>query len=186
MNHLMIYLETMSKENNAAIFQIAAAFFDPKSAQIGETFSMLVSLDSCVEYGLTMDVSTILWWMEQSDDSRYKANLPYSSLAPALGSFVDFINRSSSDSRVQPWGNGATFDLVILKSAFQACNIHLPWRFYNERDVRTVVELGRMIGFDPKKQIQFKGTKHEALDDCLHQIEYVSAIVQRLIHQEAA
>ena len=186
MNHLMIDLETMGKANNAAIFQIAAAFFDPKTAQVGETFSQLVSLESCTEYGLTMDVSTIIWWMEQSDEARPKSNLPYMQLPTTLGAFSDFIKAYSSDAKVQPWGNGATFDLIILKSAFQACSIPLPWRFYNERDVRTVVELGRMIGFDPKKEIPFQGIKHEALDDCLHQIEYVSAIIQRLTKQEAA
>lgn len=180
MKHLMIDLETMGTANNAAIFQMAAAFFDPKTAQVGETFSQLISLDSSSKHGLTMDVDTILWWMEQDDDARPKSNLPYMSLPEALNNFSGFINQHSTAKNVQPWGNGAAFDLVILKSAFSACNLDVPWQFFNERDVRTAVELGRMIGFDPKKEIPFKGTKHEALADCLHQIEYVSAIIQRL------
>lgn len=184
MNHLMIDIETMGKANNAAVFQIAAAFFDPKTAEVGEKFSQLVSLESCTEYGLTMDVSTVMWWMEQADDARPKSTPDYKPLPEVLISFSEFISANSSNKYVKPWGNGATFDLVILKSAFQACNLILPWVFYNERDVRTVVELGRMIGFEPKKEIPFQGVKHEALDDCRHQIAYVSAIIQRLTNQE--
>ncbi len=180
MNHLMIDIETMGKANNAAIFQIAAVFFDPQTGATGAGFSQLVSLNSCINAGLTMDAETVLWWMEQSDDARPKSDLSYAELTTVLSAFSNFILENSSYASVRPWGNGISFDLVILKSAFQAVGIDCPWRFYNERDVRTIVELGRMIAFDPKKEVPFKGVKHEALADCQHQIEYVSAITQRL------
>jgi len=52
---------------------------------------------------------------------------------------------------------------------------------YNDRDVRTIVDLGRaLLGFDPKKDMPFTGERHNALDDAIHQAKYVSAIYQAL------
>lgn len=56
----------------------------------------------------------------------------------------------------------------------------VPWQWWNDRDVRTIVELGKAIGFDPKRDMPFKGTRHNALDDAIHQAKYVSAIWKKL------
>ncbi|MEL5347214.1 3'-5' exoribonuclease, partial [Serratia nevei] len=54
------------------------------------------------------------------------------------------------------------------------------------RDVRTIVELGREVDFDPKRDMPFDGQRHNALADAIHQAKYVSAIYQRLFsgHQQ--
>ncbi|EAW9850355.1 3'-5' exoribonuclease, partial [Salmonella enterica subsp. enterica serovar Kentucky] len=36
------------------------------------------------------------------------------------------------------------------------------------------------IGFDPKRDMPFEGTRHNALDDAIHQAKYVSAIWKKL------
>ncbi|MFM4127453.1 3'-5' exonuclease, partial [Klebsiella quasipneumoniae subsp. similipneumoniae] len=56
-----------------------------------------------------------------------------------------------------------------------------PWEYWNDRDVRTMVELGQAISFDPKTTIPFEGSRHNALADAIHQAHYVSAIWQRII-----
>ncbi|EBO5570485.1 3'-5' exoribonuclease, partial [Salmonella enterica] len=53
-------------------------------------------------------------------------------------------------------------------------------QWWNDRDVRTIVELGKAIGFDPKRDMPFEGTRHNALDDAIHQAKYVSAIWKKL------
>ena len=79
------------------------------------------------------------------------------------------------------WGNGAGFDNVILRSAYVACGLIVPWKHWNDRDVRTIVDLGRtLLGFNPKKEMPFEGVRHCALDDAKHQARYVSAIIQQL------
>lgn len=40
-------------------------------------------------------------------------------------------------------------------------------------------------GFDPKTDMPFEGTVHNALDDAVHQVKYVSAIWQRLFSKES-
>ncbi|WP_227499448.1 3'-5' exonuclease, partial [Klebsiella pneumoniae] len=55
------------------------------------------------------------------------------------------------------------------------------WEYWNDRDVRTMVELGHAINYEPQKAIPFEGERHNALADAIHQARYVSAIWQRLI-----
>ncbi len=53
--------------------------------------------------------------------------------------------------------------------------------FRNDRDVRTMTELGKAIGINPRYDIPFDGDMHNALSDARHQVKYVSAIWQKLI-----
>ena len=179
MNNLMIDLETMGNTHNTAIIAIGACFFDPKTGAIGGKFYKEVNLESAVAFGTEMDASTVLWWLKQSDEARskFKENSKAASLHDVLSEFYDFCKLAKN---LKPWGNGITFDLGILANSFEKCNIKTPWMFWNERDVRTVVELGQMVGFDPKKDMPFTGTPHYALDDAIHQAKYVSAIIQKV------
>ncbi|MDE9484396.1 3'-5' exonuclease, partial [Xenorhabdus bovienii] len=79
------------------------------------------------------------------------------------------------------WGNGSSFDNVILRNFYERANYRVPWRWYADRDVRTIVQLGRDIGYDPKTDMPFTGERHNALDDAIHQAQYVSAIYQKLM-----
>ncbi|HDF2341375.1 TPA: 3'-5' exoribonuclease [Morganella morganii] len=79
------------------------------------------------------------------------------------------------------WGNGSNFDNVILRTAYENCAITPFWKHWNDRDVRTIVELGRNAGIDPKKDFPFVGEVRNALDDALHQVNYVVAIHQHLL-----
>jgi len=81
----------------------------------------------------------------------------------------------------QLWGNGANFDNVLLRDAYRRSGLRPFWNFWNDRDVRTIVELGRQLGFDPKRDMPFIGKHHNAIDDAIHQAKYVSAIWQKLL-----
>jgi len=72
------------------------------------------------------------------------------------------------------------FDNVILRESYQRECVPLPWECFNDRDVRTIVELGREVGFDPKRDMPFDGERHNAISDAIHQAKYVSAIYQCL------
>ncbi|WP_010606449.1 3'-5' exonuclease [Pseudoalteromonas maricaloris] len=177
MKNLMLDIETMGKGSNAAIVAIGACFFDVETGQIGEKFERLINLENSENMG-DIDASTVLWWMKQSDEARAKLNSPDAiCLRTALHEFREFV----SQRVVKVWGNGASFDCVILKNAYAAIGVQEPWLFYNERDVRTLVDIGRQIaGVDPKKDLAFSGVQHSALDDAIHQAVYVSEIYKAL------
>ncbi|SYA62066.1 exodeoxyribonuclease VIII [Klebsiella pneumoniae] len=182
--HVMVDLETMGKKSNAPVVSIGAVIFDPATGFLGETFYKVVSLESAVSWGAEIDPSTVIWWMKQSSEARSEiANDNAIQLDDALLKFSEFVleNIPGGYKTAQIWGNGATFDNTILRSSYERACLDCPWGYWNDRDVRTMVELGKAIGFDAKTSIPFEGERHNALADAQHQARYVSAIWQRLI-----
>lgn len=103
-------------------------------------------------------------------------------ISDALSELDHFIIRNADNPKyMKVWGNGANFDNVILRGAYERSGQLCPWAFWNDHDVRTIVTLGRTIGFDPKRDMPFDGDMHNALADARHQAKYVSAIWQKLI-----
>ncbi|QOH73572.1 exonuclease [Escherichia coli] len=181
-DHLMIDLETMGKNPDATIISIGAIFFDPQTGDMGPEFSKTIDLETA---GGVIDRDTIKWWLKQSREAQSAILTDEIPLDDALLQLREFINENSGESFVQIWGNGANFDNVILRRSYERQGIPCPWRYYNDRDVRTIVELGNSIGFDVRMAIPFEGVPHNALDDARHQAKQVSAIWQKLIPSQA-
>ncbi|EPD0174700.1 exonuclease [Klebsiella variicola] len=182
--HVMVDLETMGKKHNAPIVAIGAVVFDPATGSIGESFYKVVCLESSVNWGAVIDPSTVIWWLKQSSEARSAiVNDDAIPLQDALLQFREFVsdNVAGGSKKAQVWGNGASFDNSILRSSYDYIAEDYPWEYWNDRDVRTMVELGQAISFDPKTTIPFEGSRHNALADAIHQARYVSAIWQRII-----
>ncbi|HDW8577109.1 TPA: 3'-5' exoribonuclease [Escherichia coli] len=183
--HLMIDLETMGTNTNAPIVVIGAVFFDPQTGEIGPVFYIVISLTDAMNTGAVPDGGTIEWWLKQSSEARAAILTDQVKLKDALSRFREFINEYSDEKFVQVWGNGATFDNAILRTSYERLDIPCPWRYHNDRDVRTIVELGKTIDFDTRTVIPFEGVHHNALDDARHQAKYVTATIQKLIPSQA-
>ena len=67
---IMLDLETMGTGPDAAIIAIAAVEFDRETGKLGREFYEVVDLASAMAAGSTVEASTILWWMQQSDEAR--------------------------------------------------------------------------------------------------------------------
>ncbi|EHH4143017.1 exonuclease [Escherichia coli] len=181
-HHLMIDLETMGKNPDAPIISIGAVFFDPQTGETGPEFSKIIDMDTC---GGTVDISTIKWWLKQSREAQSSILTDEIPLDDALLQFREFIDENSGESFVQVWGNGANFDNVILRRSYERQEIPCPWRYTNDRDVRTMVALGLVMDFDARNVITFEGDRHNALHDARYQAKYVSAIWQKLFPNQA-
>ncbi|MBP2856146.1 3'-5' exoribonuclease [Dickeya oryzae] len=186
MNHLMIDLEVMGKTPQAPIVAIGAVFFEPSTGEFGPEFYSPITLSSSMSTGGIPDAGTIMFWLDQSDAARAAIRVDAQPLIVVLHAMSEFVNSNSNPKYVQVWGNGASFDNVILRETCSRECFGDIWQWFNDRDVRTIVELGRTIGFNPKKDMPFDGEQHNALDDARHQAKYVSAIWQRLFapHQK--
>ncbi|MEQ4849088.1 exonuclease [Escherichia coli] len=180
--HLMIDLETMGKNPDAPIISIGAIFFDPQTGDMGPEFSKTIDLETA---GGVIDRDTIKWWLKQSREAQSAIMIDEIPLDDALLQLREFIDENSGEFFVQVWGNGANFDNTILRRSYERQGIPCPWRYYNDRDVRTIVELGKAIDFDARTAIPFEGERHNALDDARYQAKYVSAIWQKLIPSQA-
>nr|EHQ3445168.1 3'-5' exoribonuclease [Escherichia coli] len=181
-HHLMIDLETMGKNPDAPIASIGAVFFDPQTGEQGPEFSKIIDMGTC---GGTVDISTIEWWLQRSGEARAAILADRIPLDDALLQLREFIDENSGEFFVQVWGNGANFDNVILRRSYERQEIPCPWRYTNDRDVRTIVALGLVMDFDARSVITFEGERHNALHDARYQAKYVSAIWQKLFPNQA-
>lgn len=181
--HLMVDMETMGNSPDAPIVSIGAVFFDPSTGNTGAEFYQVVSLESSMSFGMKPDASTIQWWLKQSSEARSAILVDEAmGLLETLELLADFIaeNAANGSHTVQLWGNGCSFDNVILRRAYALTDTPFAVPFWNDRDVRTMVELGKSVGINPRFDIPFEGDMHNALSDARHQVKYVSAIWQRL------
>jgi len=139
----MLDLETMGNRSSSAIIAIGAVKFDPKTKQITDRFYARVDLQSCLDAGLTVDGSTIMWWLQQSEEARsqFKGVLP--PLKTALGGFTTWMQKQTRPDEMghTVWGNGATFDNVILTNAYNALGLARPWSYKGDRCYRTIRNL---------------------------------------------
>lgn len=179
--HVMLDLETMGNTSNAAIVSIGAVVFDPATGSLGADFEQVINLNSSAYYG-DLDASTVTWWLTQSEEARaiFQRDTPKSTLKDSLLELNQWLADLGDAKEIQVWGNGSGFDNVILTNAYKAVRIKPNFSHWNDRDVRTIVEMGRSIlGINPKETMEREGTHHSALYDAKFQAKYISAIWTR-------
>lgn len=182
MNNVMLDLETVGQGSNAAIVALGAVEFDIATGATAFEFYAVIDLKSSLAFGEPIDASTFEWWMQQDtaarqiffNDERQELNL-------VLDNFTEWLHKIGKDT-IRVWGNGDDFDNVILQNAFKTTGYRdAPWPHYANRNVRNMVDLGLdLLGINPKHDLPFEGTRHNALDDAKHQAKYVSYIYQAL------
>jgi len=176
MKHIMLDLETMSTTSNAAIVAIGAVEFEPATGELGREFYHNVSLASCQDAGLDVEAGTVMWWLTRSEDARQALTETRLSLIGALSDFEHFTHLVRVDEEFCIWGKGSDFDNVILANAYRALGLQAPWKYKNNRCVRTILALVP----DACDGVESEGTKHNALDDAIYQARCVSRAWQEL------
>jgi exodeoxyribonuclease VIII len=164
----MADLETLGNKPGSAIVALGAVKFG--AAGIFDEFYQRIDLQSCLDHGLTMDASTVLWWLKQPDGPRMEITRPGNRLCQVLHDFSEWLG----DPNAEIWGNGAAFDNTLLASAFQASGLPLPWKYSNDRCYRTLKAL------HPEIPMERDGTHHHALDDARSQALHLMRILPNL------
>ena len=70
MIEIMLDLETMGTGSDASIIAIGSVELNRETGHLGREFYEVVDLASAMAAGGTVDASTILWGMQQSDEAR--------------------------------------------------------------------------------------------------------------------
>lgn len=164
-NRIMLDLETLGTRPGSVILSIGAVRFDER-AVLG-TFYERVDARDAQNRGLSIDADTVLWWMAQSPEARAEIAQPGWTLPAVLEGFTAWAGEVD-----ELWGNGASFDPVLLAAAYHVCGAVPPWQFWRERCFRTLKET--FPDFKPVRA----GTHHNALDDAMHQATWLLAIEQ--------
>jgi len=172
MNNLMIDIETLGTKPDAAILSIGAVFFDTDTLEMGETLELHIKMERCTEYG-SIDPETVKWWLSQEKQAQQDVIQGQFKLSSAMIHLDYWISTNCDKDTVNVWAKPPSFDLVILQNACHRVKEDVPWKYYNERDVRTCLAMGETLldtKTDHKKR--FDG-KHTALADAQFQVSLV-------------
>lgn len=165
----MVDLETLGTEPGSVILSIGAVHFS--NGSVLSRFIRHISVESCQQAGLGCDAATALWWLKQKPEAREALLAGQQDavlLYQALTDFTQWLDGLGSDLKV--WGNAPSFDCALLKAAYQACDLRLPWRYSAECCYRTVKALY------PEVTEHREGIHHSALDDAEHQARHLMKI----------
>lgn len=193
-NHLnwVFDLETYATNRNAIVPEISAVAFDIGTGNVYHECTFHIDVDSQVQLGREVSSGTLAFWLQQSEEARNKmllADYKYckdnglSLPTPIGGAMVQLSNiirdvsaKWAEENNASPdplvWGNGISFDLGKTTSLFESMHIDLPWQYWAERDARTIMDLCP----DVKQALwsDFQGVQHFGLDDCKHEVRYLS------------
>ncbi|TVY93050.1 hypothetical protein LAWI1_G000620 [Lachnellula willkommii] len=192
--NIMLDLECAAIDtHNPAIIELAAVYFDIDTGEELDSLCTPVSLQSSLEHGPTTDDNT-LGWLKREIPQTLKTSQECSiSLPQAIMRLSKFVAKSLREtetrrikaglpkpwrSQAMIWGNGTTADNIWIRSAYKACSMEVPWQYYNDMCVRTVVkqvwaQTGKDYSHKPLAPPR-QGLKHDALSDCRFQIAYLA------------
>lgn len=172
---VMIDIETMATSPDAAVLSIGAVAFNPETGEMGPEFHEKIDFKEAMGSGRA-DVDTMKWWIQQDAEAGMAVTSGTKTNQEVMVAFVEYI-QSLGNPNV--WGNGATFDITILESAFIRAGIEkCPWMFWQIRDCRTVEALAE--GICSRDSFEREGLHHDALDDAKYQATYISGMWQHL------
>ncbi len=172
----MLDLETLGKTPGCAILSIGAVEFDPATEKLGDEFYTVVNRASCLSKGMHECPETLDWWARQSPEARKvlaEAEASRQGIGGALVSFAGYLQKYGKRD-LCIWGNGADFDVPIIKAAYDVVKMPLPFLWYNSRCYRTI----RAITKTPSRP--FDGTAHNALDDAKDQARNAIIMLRKL------
>lgn len=175
--HIMIDLETLGTSSNAAILSIGAVRFDtsqPLDHLITDSFEVHIDPVDCQRSGMDIDVDTVLWWMQASRTEAREELLSHQYSWLDLTGALDAFHVWFGEHSLPTWGNGATFDNVILRNAYERCNMEAPWNFWDDRCHRTFKSLA------PEIKPDRTGTHHSARHDAIYQAQQLKQVADHL------
>jgi hypothetical protein len=192
MRDVMVDLETMGTGTRAPICSIGAVFFDIKKNEISAGFYQRVDWKADLDAGdYRATGGTIEFWAQQSPEAQHEIFAPESRLPTGvtLFQFRDWLYSCLRESvlplydllDLRVWGHGPNFDNRLLREASEVENVQLPWRYSNERDLRTLYQVGEMLGVDHREALKdFPFRSHIAYDDADYQARAALLIFERL------
>jgi hypothetical protein len=178
-NDIMVDIESLDTTPNCVILTIGAVRFDPKGSGVVERLELRPTVEDQTEiYNRSINEDTLRWWSEQSPEALEEAlgdngRIPFSECMEILYKFC--WNRRAV------WSNGASFDCVVMESAWRQVSDKpnpIPWPFWTIRDTRTLYEIAGVSLKDKKYGTK---TTHRAVEDAEHQAIVVQDAYRKLI-----
>lgn len=159
-NKMMIDFETLDVANCPVILSMGIVIFDDK--QIIDMYSEKISQESCLAIGCTISQETQDWWSRQSVEARWDAFGGTADIEIAMEQLTAMYTQYEC---IEIWSRGSLADIRWTNNILDKLGMDRPWKHWEEMCLRTLVKSV------PKFDLKFKGEKHKALDDAIHQVE---------------
>lgn len=135
---IAIDLETLGNSANAPVLSIGLVAFN--DGGIVSRHEWFPDVQEQLNAGAVPDASTILWWFSQSPEAQIpQVETERQPVIQVLGEIGAVFARYYDVGEV--WGNGPSFDCTILAELFRRHGLTVPWDFWKERCMRTVLSL---------------------------------------------
>lgn len=112
--HIMLDIETLGTSVGSVVASVGMAAFNEE--KIIDCFHVRMSVEqSQSAYGLTVDASTVLWWLNQRKEAQGELK---GDMFPnvAIDAVICFLLRHSPE---RIWGNGPGFDNALLREVIK-------------------------------------------------------------------
>lgn len=175
-DHVMLDLETLGTMPGCVVLSIGAVTFDPNGDPAdwkGESFVFNIDENSCRQAGLRIEPATLDWWQRQDPQARARLLIDPEPLPVVVEGFRCWWQRHRCKYL---WSNGANFDEPIWRAAMRQTGQREPWKYWDVRDCRTILDVGNVDHRDVRRD----GPAHSAYDDARHQVRCVQLAYRNL------
>nr|DAT00631.1 MAG TPA: 3' exoribonuclease [Caudoviricetes sp.] len=183
-HHVMVDLETLSSQPNAHILETALVNFNPVTGEVfdNQSFHFRHGLDE--QRGSHTSTGTIDWWYKTNRGYFAKLLNPVEkhSLTDTLWRMKTIFENARNDGGLLVWSTG-TFDVDVLNNAYKRLinpNETLI-NFWEAHDCRSMRTIGEMF---PRLRQKVYAVTHNAYEDCIRQIGYITDVTQYLAEQD--
>lgn len=170
---IMIDIESLDTSPNCVILTIGAVRFDPRGNGVVERLELRPTIEEQTDTGRIINEETLTWWSKQSAAAQEEAlgDRDRISFEESMQKLYKFCwNRRAV------WSNGASFDCVVMETAWRQLGMQIPWPFWTVRDTRTLYEIA---GVSLKDGAHV--TTHKAVEDAERQAIVVQQAYMKLM-----
>lgn len=169
---MMIDIETLSTNNDAAVISIGIAKFD--DTQILHTQGWALDMRKVTGH---IDPGTVKWWMDQNEAAR-----AYSFNGKSGPDAVASELRQAMENVTELWANDPDFDVIILKNWFERTTTgRWPVSFRSNRSMRTIMQLAKEARLNLDGSWANGTVAHNPVDDASNQARAVIAARKGLL-----
>lgn len=143
--HFMIDLETLGTVPGSAFTQIGWCVFEAHAEKeadvIVKSGNLRVELQSALDAGLTVDASTIQWWLEQSEGARASMVNERGAVSVETA-LTQLANGWKTVGCEYVWAKPPAFDIAILDVGYRTVlGGNAPWPHWKVRCLRTLLHM---------------------------------------------
>jgi hypothetical protein len=176
---IMLDLELVSSDKDAAIVSIGACAFAPLSGPEpsledvrANGFDVAINLATALKVGMSFDPKNFYWWLQQPRNVREAIMADPQPVRDALSGFRKYLAHHSGDNpkRLRLWAMPAAGDIVILENAYAAIGSRVPWLAKNRRCLSTIKAILPVLRDEWPSRREPADGKHIAIVDVHRQI----------------